>query len=498
MGSRSPNPDALSLHAPTEPLADDMEDIEDTNPSDTLDDYALDAFTSEFLPPEATVSRPAILVVDDEPYVLRAIQRLLKSRDADVLTAPNGLQAIQMLKRNDQIAVVISDQFMPGMSGAELLEHIRQDYPDVVRVMLTGNNDLATAVEAINRGDVFRFVLKPWKNEELSRIVDMASEQYIVQNNHRRYQEFVRDQNNRLKLLNDELERRVQERTSALLSSREEITRLYNELQDSFDSTIQVLLSSMELGDIKIVDHCRRTAQRAQQLSLEVDLSEGTVKPLVRAGLLHWIGLVGAPTNMFAKDVEDFDVEEQAIWEFHNLLGQQVIQSVPALHRTGLIMLHYLRRYDDLEFRVGMDIGQGKIVDEELLLSCRILKICSFFERSRTIAQTRDKAGKLDDRQIMKRGIDTLKQGVGTRFDPNLVRRFSEMVETQLRSKRLERRLNSIIEIQPGMILAKPIETIQGIPIAPQDIVVTEELLRRFQLFHNTGGLGPIWVYDEM
>ena len=93
-----------------------------------------------------------ILVVDDEPYVLRAIQRLLKSRDADVLTAPNGLQAIQMLKRNEQVAVVISDQFMPGMGGAELLEHIRQDYPDIVRVMLTGNNDLATAVEAINRG----------------------------------------------------------------------------------------------------------------------------------------------------------------------------------------------------------------------------------------------------------------------------------------------------------------------------------------------------------
>jgi hypothetical protein len=97
----------------------------------------------------------------------------------------------------------------------------------------------------------------------------------------------------------------------------------------------------------------------------------------------------------------------------------------------------------------------------------------------------------------MKRGIDTLKQGVGTRFDPNLVRRFSEMVETQLRSRRQERRLNSIVEIQPGMVLAKPIETIQGIPIAPQDITVTEELLRRFQLFHNTGGLGPIWVYDE-
>ena len=474
-----------------------MKDLEDTNPSDTLIEHGLEPFTSELLPSEATVTQPVILVVDDEPYVLRAIQRLLKSRDADVLTAPNGLQAIQTLKRNENIAVVISDQFMPGMSGAELLEHIRQDYPDIVRVMLTGNNDLATAVEAINRGDVFRFVLKPWKNEELARIVEMAIEQFIVQSNHRLYQDFVRAQNDRLKLLNEELERRVQERTSALLSSREEITRLYNELQESFDSTIQVLLSSMELGDIKIVDHCRRTAQRAQQLSLELDLSAGTTKPLVRAGLLHWIGLVGAPASMLAKDVEDFDVEEQAVWEFHNLLGQQVIQSVPALQRTGLIMLHYLRRYDDIEFRVGADIGFGKTLDEELLLSCRILKVCSFFERSRTIAQARSKEADIDDRQVMQRGLDTLKQGTGTRFDPNLVRRFNEMLETQMRSRRQERRLNSIVEIRPGMILAKPIETIQGIPIAPQDIVVTEELLRRFQLFNNTGGLGPIWVYDE-
>jgi len=249
MGTRSPLSEPLSLQAPTEPLADDMKDLEDTNPSDTLIEHGLEPFTSELLPSEATVTQPVILVVDDEPYVLRAIQRLLKSRDADVLTAPNGLQAIQTLKRNENIAVVISDQFMPGMSGAELLEHIRQDYPDIVRVMLTGNNDLATAVEAINRGDVFRFVLKPWKNEELARIVEMAIEQFIVQSNHRLYQDFVRAQNDRLKLLNEELERRVQERTSALLSSREEITRLYNELQESFDSTIQVLLSSMELGD---------------------------------------------------------------------------------------------------------------------------------------------------------------------------------------------------------------------------------------------------------
>lgn len=471
-----------------------MKTFNERDPHDTLDD-GLGPLSSDLFLGEPTETSPCILIVDDEPYVLRAIQRLLKSLSVEVLVASDGMQAIQELRQNSGVAVIISDQFMPGMSGADLLEHVREEHPDAVRVMLTGNNDLATAIEAINRGDVFRFVLKPWKNNELLSIVEMALKQHNIQMSYKRYQALLADQNDRLRELNEELESRVRERTRALLSSREEISKLYDELQESFDSTIQVLLSSMELGDIKIVDHCRRTAQRAQQLSIAVSLPEGMVKPLVRAGLLHWIGLVGAPTSMFAKYVTDLDVEEQAIWEFHTLLGQQVVQSVPALQRTGLIMLHYLNQYDDIDFRVGADIGNGVTLDEDLLLGCRILNICSAFERARTISQAR----RADDTDAMitTKGMNILKQGSGTRFDPNLVRQFRDTVEAQLRHSRSERKLNSITELIPGMILSRPIETIQGIPIAPQDIAITAELLRRFQLFHNTGGLGPIHVWTS-
>ncbi|MEM1348160.1 MAG: response regulator, partial [Myxococcota bacterium] len=147
---------------------------------------------------------PRVLIVDDEPYVLRAIRRLLRPMEVEVLAASNGAQAIEMLEQAP-VSVLISDQFMPGMSGTELLEHAQQRSPETVRVMLTGNNDLATAVEAINRGDVFRFVNKPWKNEELVRIVELGLEQHRYVVGHRMYQQLLTKQNDHLSLINDEL-----------------------------------------------------------------------------------------------------------------------------------------------------------------------------------------------------------------------------------------------------------------------------------------------------
>ena len=280
--------------------------------TDTLDE---DFGTLEALfPSDDELPRLTVLIVDDEPYVLRSLKRLMRSLDVDVLTADGGAEAIQIFKEND-IAVLISDQFMPHMSGAELLEYARLNHEDTIRVMLTGNNDLNTAIEAINRGDVFRFVLKPWENKDFIKIVELALEQHMILMNHRKYQRYIREQNERLQTLNDELERRVGERTRALLESREEIESLYKELQSSFDAALKAMLSTMELGEIKIVDHCRRTATRVQQLCDELLLGGGISQPLVRASLLHWLGLVSVPAEFFEMGLDDLTDELEATWE---------------------------------------------------------------------------------------------------------------------------------------------------------------------------------------
>ena len=122
----------------------------DSDLGDTFD--GLEAI-EEILGTEPTESPPRILLVDDEPYVLRAIKRVLARMGVEIKTAESGLAALDVLSE-ESFDVIISDQSMPGMSGIDLLDRVRVAYPNIVRVMLTGNNDLATAVQAINKGDV--------------------------------------------------------------------------------------------------------------------------------------------------------------------------------------------------------------------------------------------------------------------------------------------------------------------------------------------------------
>jgi len=117
-----------------------------------------------------------MLLVDDEPANLRALQRLFRA-DYEVITATSGAEALQILAQHD-VALLITDQRMPEMTGIELLKNTVSLRPRMVRIILTGYTDVDTLVEAINCGHVYRYVSKPWSNDELRLTVRRALEHY--------------------------------------------------------------------------------------------------------------------------------------------------------------------------------------------------------------------------------------------------------------------------------------------------------------------------------
>ena len=122
------------------------------------------------------LSRPPILIVDDEPEVLASLRGMFR-RDYQVFTARDGYQGLEILAKQ-VIHVLISDQRMPGMNGADFLAKVHQEHPDVVRLMITGYSDIDSVIAAINRGHVFRYITKPWDPLELESIVRQAFERY--------------------------------------------------------------------------------------------------------------------------------------------------------------------------------------------------------------------------------------------------------------------------------------------------------------------------------
>lgn len=117
-----------------------------------------------------------ILIVDDEPGNLRALERLFRGQH-NVLTAGSGAEALELLQQHD-MALLIADQRMPEMSGIELMNRTVPLRPHMVRILLTGYADVDSLIEAINCGHVYKYVTKPWNNDDLTITVSRALEHY--------------------------------------------------------------------------------------------------------------------------------------------------------------------------------------------------------------------------------------------------------------------------------------------------------------------------------
>src|SRR5262249_14126011 len=118
-------------------------------------------------------ARHCLLVVDDEPEVVQSLQDLLRF-DYRVLGAQRASEGLRLLDR-EEIHVVMTDQRMPEMTGVEFLERTRESHPDVVRLLFTGYADVQAVVDAINQGNVFRYITKPWDVGELKLLLKQAT-----------------------------------------------------------------------------------------------------------------------------------------------------------------------------------------------------------------------------------------------------------------------------------------------------------------------------------
>src|SRR3954469_2982601 len=128
-------------------------------------------------PPGAGPSRKhSLLIVDDEVDVLESLRHLFH-RTYKVLTASGGDQAVEILK-NHEVHLILSDQRMPGMSGDVFLGHARKIQPDAIRMLFTGYADIQAVINAVNEGNIFRYILKPWDAAELEGILRQGADRY--------------------------------------------------------------------------------------------------------------------------------------------------------------------------------------------------------------------------------------------------------------------------------------------------------------------------------
>ena len=188
--------------------------------------------------------KPKMLVVDDEPDNLDLLYRTFR-RDFSVLKAESGIKALEILALEGEVAVIISDQRMPEMKGTEFLRKTLPQFPNTVRIILTGFTDIEDLVEAINSGQVYKYITKPWDPSELKGVVEKAAQTYEVLNQRTEYLEKYQTQLDLLSTVVD-----VSQKSGSIEQALAEIASIYSETF-STDVCILQLVKDNSLSSIQ-------------------------------------------------------------------------------------------------------------------------------------------------------------------------------------------------------------------------------------------------------
>jgi len=199
-----------------------------------------------------TEAKKRILFVDDELGVLQGLERMLfEMADTwDMAFVDSAEKALSELSARE-FDVIVSDMRMPGMDGAQLLEQVSRHWPGSIRILLTGHADMNATVAAINRGQIFRYLNKPWSDEELRATVNQGLDLLALELEKQRLEALTRQQNAQLHDANVLLEQRVEERTA-------ELNHAHQKLKRSYLTSIKVFSGLLELREGRLAGHGRR------------------------------------------------------------------------------------------------------------------------------------------------------------------------------------------------------------------------------------------------
>jgi putative nucleotidyltransferase with HDIG domain len=350
----------------------------------------------------------SVLFVDDEVNILRAVERLLRHEPCEIITASRGSEALEILERHP-CHVVVTDQRMPEMSGVDLLSAVRERQPDIVRMMLTGYTEMNVAVDAINRGEIYRLITKPWNDEELKATLRQAFDHFDLKNEIRRLNQVTREQNLKLQDMNRNLEGKVRERTKQLADK-------HQELRIAYVQTIRALAEAVDAKDAYTRGHSERVGVYASKMARELGLPKEIIERVYISGLLHDVGKIGVRDAVITKPDRLTDEEYEEIKQ-HPEIGARILQPVEFLSDVVTCVRHHHEWYD------GCDRGYpDRLRGDQIPLPSRIILVADTVE-----AMTSDRPYRQGlELEIVVRELHKFS---GTQFDPRCAEVMLRLLE---------------------------------------------------------------------
>jgi response regulator RpfG family c-di-GMP phosphodiesterase len=328
-----------------------------------------------------------VVIVDDDKLVLNALELILGSAGFEPRCYHAPSAALGAMER-DAPAVIIADYMMPEMDGVTFLNRARAHAPTAVRILCTAAGDFHVALQAVNSGEVFRIIPKPWRQQDLVATVRQAAQAAQLRRENDRLTAEVRRQNGELREMNSRLEEKIRERTHALLEG---------------------LIAALDYRDTETQWHSRRVSLYARRLAQQVGTNEPDLTATEHGALLHDIGKIGVRDSVLLKP-GPLTTEDWAEMVRHPELGWALLQKADHLKLPSEIVLQHHERWDGKGY-------PGRLGGEDLLVGARVFHVVDTFDAITTDRPYR-KARTYDDARA------EIVRCAGTQFDPRIAEAF--------------------------------------------------------------------------
>lgn len=407
-------------------------------------------------PTSPDVTPPCVLFVDDEPAILSSLRRLLRSQGYRVLLAEGGVAGLQVLE-SESVDLVVSDMRMPQMDGAQFLERVRSAWPKVQRMLLTGYADIGSTIAAINRGEIHRYIAKPWDDQDLLLAVREGVARRRLEQENERLLKLTQ-------LQNQELEKRVRARTAEIEQVNDMLHASYAQLEENFLLSLDVFAGLLELRERGAAGHSRAVAQLAKGMAERLGLTPSLVQDVHAAALLHGIGRISLPDVLLNKPLSAMTSDEQARYRRHPLAAETALMPLVRLQRAAVLVRQQYERVD------GRGLPDG-LSGDALPVAAQV--VAAAVEYHALLA------GRLSERKpSITEALSLMAGRSGSHFCDDVVQALRE--EVKKGQSQLPAQLSiDALQLRPGMVLARDLLSAQGTLLLAAGYKFDDKVVRR-------------------
>lgn len=417
--------------------------------------------------------QPSILILDDDEIILVALTETMAHQEYRLVQTTSGFEALELVK-HEKFEVIISDQRMAELTGLEFFEEVKRIQPNASRILITGVLTLNTLVDAVNKGEIYRFIAKPWIREELIATVRNAVRRaQLIDQNQKLWAATLR--------LNDELSNTNQQLKESIAESekqREALTEARDQLRRSFNHSLELCVRLIGSFHPLVGRDTRAVVLLCNLMLGEMPLARKEEHLLRLGAYLQNLGLIRIHRDIYRRarqNLDSLNEEERRQIELHPLHGQTIIGFLDDFAEVGPIVRAHHEAWDGSGYPDGL-------AGEAIPRPARWLAVACWYVEC---GLPRDEA------------LRTIEARSGKQFDPEAVRVFLRAVHKLPERPHVRQIL--FHELQVGQVLARALHAPNGLLMLPEGHTLSPHSLQKLREFNEIDPLTEeILVHDPV